>query len=119
MAKISDNISLIIVSVVFFGPALAWSQSRGATIDSVLETALGIVDTLITIAFGLAIVGFFYGAARYIFGGAQDKEMAKGVMIWGVLAIVVMLSLFGLVEFIQNTIGVGQQSAPLSAPQIP
>ena len=93
--------------------------SAQATIDDILDTGVNLIDIAIRIAFGLAIAAFFFGFVRYLFGGAQDKALGKTVMVWGTLAICVMLSILGIVGFLQRSIGVQSGGGPaINAPQI-
>ena len=79
----------------------------------------GIVNQIIPILFALALLGFFYGLVMYIFGKEDDKDQAKKTMIWGVVALFVMASVWGLVSFLGNAVGVTQQSGPSVSPLIP
>lgn len=67
------------------------------------------------IAIALAILAFFYGLAKYLFGGADDHSKGLKIMGMGILAIFVMASLGGIVALLQNTFGTGGQQN-LNAP---
>lgn len=78
-----------------------------------LVTDIGdIIDTIIPIMFAIALIGFFYGLIKYIFGAEHDKEAAKKTMIWGVVALFVMSAVWGLVNFLGDAVGVENDSAP-------
>jgi hypothetical protein len=66
----------------------------------------GIVNLLIPIVFAIALLVFFWGLVMYIFGKEDNKDQAKKTMIWGVVALFVMASVWGLVRFIQSAVGV-------------
>lgn len=72
----------------------------------------GIVDQLIPIAFAAALLFFFWGMAMYI-RGASDEEKAQGrsIMVWGVVALFVMASVWGIVLFIGSALGINQGGA--------
>jgi len=78
-----------------------------------------IIDRIIPIIFAIALLGFFYGLVSYIFGSEQNKDKAKKTMIWGVVALFVMASVWGLVRFIGQTVGINQESAPAVNSLIP
>ena len=83
---------------------LEYALLRGSTSLSII---LGIVQVLTTIVVGLAFFYFFWNLAKYIREGDSDgKEEAKGKMLWSLLAIFVIASLWGLVAFIRNTVGI-------------
>ncbi len=78
-----------------------------------------IVNKVIPILFAIALLGFFYGLVKYIFGGEESKIDAKKTMIYGVVALFVMASVWGLVRFIGTAVGVTEQGAPSVSPLIP
>lgn len=102
--------------------ALALPLTSFAALGNIsgLVTDVGnIVNQLIPIAFALALLGFFYGLVKYIFGGAENKDQAKNIMIWGVVALFIMAAVWGLVRFISNAVGINQEAAPSVNPLIP
>lgn len=101
-----------LVSLSAFGalaPMFAFAQGLsglGTTANQIVTTLSTIVNGLIPVVFGAALLFFFYGLARYILGGAEDKEKGRNLMIWGVVALFVMASIWGLVRLLQTTFGV-------------
>lgn len=82
-----------------------------------------LVQTAIPIAFALAILGFFFGLARYIFsaGDEEKRKEGKSMMVWGLVAVFVLVSLFGIIRLFQRTLGVGEGNVitqPFDAPRI-
>lgn len=98
-----------IAAFTLASPLIAQAQS--------LNSAIGLVNSMINVAIGLligvAIIGFFVGLIRYLFTQGADKDQKSNVklMIWGILAIAVMLSVYGLVRLLQNTFGLQNQSS--------
>lgn len=73
----------------------------------ILASALGILDEIIIpIVFALALVYFFYGVAKYI--KSEDKAKGREIMTWGVVAIAVMSSIWGIVYWLQGELQVGR-----------
>lgn len=81
-----------------------------AGITDLIKAAFGIVtNTLIPLAFALCLFYFFWGVAQYIRTGAAGKEPAqeaKKVMLWGIVGIFVVFSVWGIIKFIQSEIGI-------------
>jgi thiol:disulfide interchange protein len=100
----------------YFLPALALAQGFERT----LETFRGLIDSLIPIVFGLALLAFFWGLAMYLFSfSGDDKEKKKGraLMIYGVLVLFVAASIWGIVGLLQDTFEIeGEQD--ISAPGV-
>jgi len=95
--------------VALFLPMLAFAQGTDlAGLNTVLEGLSGIVATLVPIAFAAILLFFFWGLAKYMFGDAEDKEKGKNLMIWGVIALFVAASIWGLVAFVGDIFGVDQ-----------
>lgn len=79
-------------------------------LEGALNTFGDLVRTATPIVVALALLGFFWGLAMYIFSGAGNKEKRKEglqIMLWGILALFVMISVFGIVNTLQATLGVG------------
>ena len=115
----------LLYGALAFAPVMAFAQQNGSgtgltTIDSnIVQPIATIVRDLIPVAFGLAVLFFFYGVARFILasGDAKAREEGKSIMIYGVIAIAVMASIWGLVIYLQNTLGIeNAQSVP--TPQV-
>ena len=68
-----------------------------------LRDIVVIVDYLIIISIGLAFLYFFWGLAVFIRKESESGDLEKGKnrMIWGVLAIFVMTSVWGIVYFLE------------------
>jgi len=83
-----------------FLPILASAQF-GQTKEILSNLKYILLTYLIPMAFSLALLYFFYGVAQYV-RSAGDKEEGKKIMWWGVIALFVMSSVWGLVWFIQD-----------------
>ncbi len=66
----------------------------------------------------LALIYFIYGVAKYIMnaGDPEAQKEARSVMIWGIVALFVIVSVWGLITVLQNTFVGG---APAQTPDIP
>src|SRR3989344_9032814 len=94
----------------FAMPLMASAQS----ITSVTTLISSLINYSIGILIGVAIIAFFVGLIKYLFkstGDATEKGKAAKLMIYGIIAIAVMLSIYGLVRLLQNTFGVGNGAA--------
>ena len=66
-----------------------------------------IINPLIVLLFALAVVYFLYGLAMYLLSpeNAEVQKTSKSHMIWGVVGMFIMVSVFGILSLILNTIG--------------
>lgn len=77
-----------------------------------------ILDLLIPIFITIAVLFFFWGLIEYIKGGPEDKDKGKFYMIWAVIALFVMVSIFGIIGLIGNTFDI-RQGQTIILPQVP
>ena len=93
---------IAILSVALLAPALALAAE---TLDNVVGTVGGIIGALTPIVVALALLFFFWGLAKYILNAGDEAAKAEGrmIMIWGIIALFVMVSVWGLVQVLQQT----------------
>lgn len=74
---------------------------------------------IVPLMFALAIVFFIYGVIGYIKNADNEAERTKGrdFMIWGIIALFVMVSVWGIVNLLRNTFSLNDQELPI--PQFP
>ncbi len=92
----------IILGLITIQPILAFAADD-------LEGVFDIVGKLITYAqyilIGLATLLFFYGLVKYILDTSKggDGKDDKKIMTWGVVALFLMASVWGIVKIITGT----------------
>ena len=121
------NMKKIVYSLLAFSPLMALAQvTTGGvgTIDNTATSLAGtfnkVVNILIPAFFGLAVIYFFYGVAKYILAAGDPDEASKGksIMIYGVIALAVMATLYGLINFLTQNLGISG-SGSITLPKIP
>lgn len=113
-----------IVGALVIAPVFASAQVGNlSNVTTFLHSIGGLINTALPIVVGLALLGFFWGLAMFVFKSGDEAEQtkAKSMMIWSVVALFVMVSVWGLVNFLGQTIGVGQGSGnnPNAIPPVP
>ncbi len=103
-----------LISAALFIPmaSFAFTYTGGgdafAGVSGWFESILFIVqDVLIPLVFSLALLVFFWGVVKYIRSEGQGKAEGRNIMIWGIVALFVMASVWGLVYFIRNELNIG------------
>jgi hypothetical protein len=89
-----------------------------------VQTLLGfatciINNSIIPFIFALAIVMFIWGAVKFFIINADEeakREQGKQYMIWGIIALAVMISVWGLVGILSNTFGLKANVLPQVCP---
>lgn len=115
----SHKLNKIAVSIAaFLLPALVSAENELKGTKTFFENVLEIIKILIPIAFGLAILFFFFGIAKYIWSIGTEKERGKQIMVWGVVAIFVMTSIWGIVSFLGGSFGLDSKATSPTIPSI-
>ena len=99
----------VIYGLMALSPALALAADANLGGLSSLVTQFGnIVGKLMPILFILGIVYFFWGLVKFIMGAGDAKKVAegRGIMIYGIIALAVMASVYGLIGWLQSSLGV-------------
>ncbi len=101
--------------VAVLAPSLAFAAN--ATFRTVIETIGDIIDIIVPILITAALAYFIYGVVRYIMAGAEGKKEAKDIIVYGVIGLFAIVSVWGLVRLIQNTFGI-DRSTTIEIPRI-
>lgn len=74
-----------------------------------------IVPVLFAVAFIVFLWGVFY---TFILGASSEevKEKGKNLMLWGLIGFFVMVSIWGLVNLLTNTLSFGNNTGPTNVP---
>jgi len=107
------------MALPFIGLAQA---GRLDNIVLLVQSAGNLVNVLIGFVIALATLVFMWGLIQYIASSDPEKQKsAKGYMAWGLIGLFVMVSVWGLVKFIQGAFFGGDtiDTAPLEIPSIP
>lgn len=74
----------------------------------VSDLFVDLLTSLIPILVGGAMLVFFWGLIKYLtkINDANAHKQGKDLMLWGIVTIFVMLSLWGIVRFMQRSIGI-------------
>lgn len=70
---------------------------------------IGVINTIVVpLLFAFAFVAFVWGVVNYFFlHGGEDTKRAEGrqFAFWGIIGMVVLLSVWGLVRLVLSTLG--------------
>ncbi len=67
-----------------------------------------IYNSIIPLLIALAIAMFIWGVIQYVLNDAEEAKKAKGkqFMLWGIIAITVIVSIWGLVHILTSTFNI-------------
>ena len=87
--------------------------------SELVDIFLDLTRTALPVIFGLAFLVFLWGLAKFIFRiGGDEKAVGEGksLMVWGLIALFVMMSFWAIIAFVYRDIGF---SRPFGWPFLP
>src|SRR5882724_5595814 len=107
-------VALVPSLVLASDPPVSQGASTQNGIGGVLSTVSNLIGLLIPIILALAVVWFMWGVLQYVTkgGDAAGQKEARDTMLWGIIAIAVMVSIWGLVGILQSTFGLQNAQVP-------
>lgn len=104
----------VIASIgAFMLPVIALAQGTGqggqrTTLGNILETIQTLVNQAVFVLVAIGILVFVYGIVMYVISKDEAaKENARNLIIYGVIGLFAIVAVWGLVNVLANTFGVG------------
>jgi len=92
---------LVIATSLIFVPVIASAQ----TWVNFLTRFMQLLNMVLPMIIAFTIVFFFWGVVKFIQADeSTQKSEAKGLLVYGIVAIFVMVSIWGLVNFLLYTV---------------
>jgi hypothetical protein len=108
---------IALVVLAFVTPAVAFAQNATQlfALLNIVQKTLGYVMPIVIV---LGVIYVIWGVIQFVTKtNEEERAKAKGAILYGVIGLFVVISIWGLVGFLQNLLGVGGGS--LNANQIP
>ncbi len=100
----------IVPSLFSLIPLLSFPQLAGAVtvLDDLFIAAYYVIAWLIALVIGVGVLVFVWGLTLFVLraGDEKGREEGRARMLWGVVTLFVMVTIWGVVEVISQTIGV-------------
>lgn len=108
------KILYIVISLFTVTPFIA--SAAVTDFKSLMQLFVNLLGSVIGLLYMAAFVAFFWGIALFILNTNDDKKREEGKtwMLWSVIALFVMITIWGLVGLLVNTVGIN----PLIIPQL-
>ena len=117
--KNNNKNKFIILSAYLFFPVIgfAFAVNLGGLVDQFFD----LFRLVLPILNGIAFLLFFWGLARFIVssGNGDAKALAEGrqFMIWGIVGLFILVSFWGIIQFLSTQFGFGTASGFNFLPQ--
>jgi len=114
--KISRQFAVGLGTVVALSfPVIALANGG---LENLVGQAYGLIQGLIPVVIGLGVLVFLWGVLQYVIAKDDSgKEQGRVFMLWGIIALFVMVSVWGLVNILRETLDL--DNATPTAPGIP
>lgn len=120
--KTASHFSRIVPVATLLAIAMPFIALAAANdlVTPIANNILATAKVLVTVVFVLAVVAFGWGIVQFIFAAGDPTTLAKAKMflLWGVVGMAVMASVFGLTQFLQNYFGVTAGGLNITAPVV-
>jgi hypothetical protein len=82
----------------------------GSSFKGVVCYIVSLISIITPILFFIAFIFFFWGLSKYILMANNEKELqtGKNYMLWGILALFILVSVQAIVGIVTNEFGFGQ-----------
>lgn len=101
-------------------PSAALAAGAARTYSELVDQLVTLMGNGVTFLVALAIAIYVYGMTTNIneFGNESNPEKKKALFFWGIIIIFVMVSIWGIIRIVGNTL-FNDQSAPSQQQQLP
>jgi hypothetical protein len=118
------SVSIIGIAIAFSGPVMAGPASPQPDLDyfeTVVNSIYNVVNGLVPVLIGIALLVFFWGLISYIIkaGDEEGRKGARSIMIWGLIIMFVIVGVWGIVNLLAQFTGVTITGQIPASPEIP
>lgn len=107
----------IIITVLVFSPMVSFAADLdirtssnfsfrgGGGLWNLFYIVMGILDKVVILLISLAVIFFLYGIVKFIKSADEEegRKNGKNIMLYGVIGLFVMVSVWGIVNILINT----------------
>lgn len=99
-------------------PSVAFAVSD---VGGVLDVLITLVKRIIPLLISIAVLVFFWGIVKFVAHGGDEKKIEEGraFMIWGMIGLFVIVALWGIVGYIQSSLGLTDANPSVVATKMP
>ena len=73
-------------------------------LQGLIDLIKSLLSSIIPLILGLAVLYFVWSLSQYMLKSGEEKVAAKTNMVWGIVILFVMTSVWGLVNILSSTI---------------
>ena len=99
-----------LLPLILLSPSVALAAAR--TFEDLATTVVALISTATAALIVFGLVMYFWGMTTNILKFEEDPEKVKAYFFWGLVVLFVMVSIWGIVEILQNTLFSGSPFNP-------
>ncbi len=113
MKKILSLVSTSFLPMVAFAAPVT-------DIDSFINVTGNLMNKVAPLIIGVAFLWFLWGVVKYVTAGDNEdtQKESRNMMIYGIIALFVMTSVWGLVNVLAGTFQLSGTSGPTNIPRV-
>jgi ABC-type proline/glycine betaine transport system permease subunit len=117
MKKISKLVTVSALGASLAAPLLAFAAGIDKTeVQDYADSIIDIINNaLVPALMAVAFIVFLFGVYKYFIASAEkdtEREEGRKYVLWGVIGFVIILSVWGLVAIVRNTLNLSTSSNP-------
>ena len=95
--------ALLIIVGLLTAPQITFAAPKNFA--ELVNLFVSIINTAVPIVIAFAVLGFFWGLAKYISSAGDSSKIEEGrnIMIYGTIGLFVMVSLWGILRILSET----------------
>jgi hypothetical protein len=115
-----QKIKTALPTLALAAPLLGFAQGPNfAYLESAVVAVQGLITQLVPLLVALALLSFIWGLVQFILASGDEaaKDVGKRRMIWGIITLFVIVSVWGLVGLLGEMSGV-EMGGSVDAPSV-
>ncbi len=111
--------ALFLILLALF-PSAAFAQASLGPLFGTINQIQSVVTALIPLLSSLAVLMFMWGLVKFIanIGDESARAAGKHLMIWGMVALFVMVGFWSIIGYVQQSLGLSGSVTPGIAPMM-
>jgi len=95
---------IIILGLSIVLPLITFAETIN-NLSELIQYTLTMINLLIPVIFGAAVLAFFWGIIKFISSGGDEtaRKEARHFIVYGIVGLFVMVSVWSLVAILKNT----------------
>ncbi len=107
------KIILSMTGLMALAPAFAFAQTQPTLFDILTLKIAPILNAIIPLLITAGVIFFVLGIVQYVIADDEEaKKKGKDRMLYGIIGLFVIVTFWGLVTVLQNTLGISAPSVP-------